>query len=49
MKSGMTFQELTKLSMEELSKQPPVTLEQARKQVEELKQKSVSRDKKMAT
>lgn len=43
----MTFQELTILSMEALSKQLPVTVEQARAQVQSLKYRGKEK-KKMA-
>jgi hypothetical protein len=36
----MTFQELTKLSMEKLSKQPPLTYEQKKAQILKVKQQS---------
>ena len=39
----MSFAERTKLSMELLSKQPPVTLEEARKQAQWLKKVSTSK------
>ena len=42
----ISFQERAKIGMEMLSKQAPVTLEQARAQVEWLKQASKSKDKK---
>ncbi|WP_189337146.1 hypothetical protein [Flavobacterium laiguense] len=42
----ISFQERAKSSMEQISKQPPVTLEEARAQVEWLKNNSVSFDKK---
>ena len=42
----MTFQELTKLSMEQLSKQPPVTLDEMRAQAQWVKEKSSSKQKK---
>lgn len=42
----ISFQERVKLAMEQLSKQSPVTLENAKKQVEFLKQKSTSKNKK---
>jgi hypothetical protein len=42
----ISFQERVKLAMEQLSKQSPVTLEKAKKQVEFLKQKSNSKNKK---
>lgn len=37
MKSGISFQELAKLQEEQLSKQLPVTLEEAREQVQKIK------------
>ena len=37
----ISFQERVKLAMEQLSKQSPVTLENAKKQAEFLKQKSI--------
>ena len=37
----ISFQERVKLAMEQLSKQSPVTLENAKKQVEFLKQKRI--------
>jgi hypothetical protein len=46
MNCKISFQERAKLSMEQLSKQPPVTLEEARAQVKWLKYNSVSLDKK---
>lgn len=42
----MSFQERAKLGMEKLSKQLPVTLEKARKQVKTLKNQSSSKNKK---
>jgi hypothetical protein len=42
----MSFQERAKLSMKQLSKQPPVSLEEARAQAERLKNSSISLDKK---
>jgi hypothetical protein len=42
----ISFQERAKLSMEQISKQEPVTLEEARAQAEWLKNNSVSLDKK---
>jgi hypothetical protein len=42
----MTFQERAKLGMEELSKQLPITLEKAIKQVQILKEQSASKIKK---
>lgn len=42
----MSFQERAKLSMEQLSKQSPVTLEEARAQAEWLKKVSKSKEKK---
>ena len=42
----ISFQERAKLGSEELSKQQPVTLTMAKKQVEFLKKKSISKNKK---
>ena len=42
----LSFAERAKLAMEILSKQPPITLEEARAQVEWLKKKSRSKIKK---
>ena len=42
----MTFGERIKLALENLSKQGPVTLEMARKQAEEVKRLSKSKNKK---
>ena len=42
----ISFQERAKLAMEQLSKQSPITLDSAKKQVELLKQKSTSKNKK---
>ncbi|MBW4362548.1 hypothetical protein [Flavobacterium taihuense] len=42
----ISFHERAKLSMEQISKQPPVTLEEARAQAEWLKNISISSDKK---
>jgi len=42
----MTFQERAKLGMEELSKQLPITLDKAKKQVKILKEQSASKNKK---
>ncbi len=42
----MSFQERTKLGMEQLSKQSPVTLAMALKQVEKLKAQSKTEHKK---
>ena len=42
----MSFQERAKLGLEQLSEQLPVTLMMARKQVEILKSKSISKNKK---
>jgi hypothetical protein len=41
MNYSISFKERVKLAMEQLSKQSPVTLEKAKKQVEFLKQKSI--------
>jgi hypothetical protein len=46
MNCKISFQERAKLSMEQISKQPPVTLEEARAQAERLKNSSISLDKK---
>jgi hypothetical protein len=46
MNCKITFKERAKLSMEQISKQPPVTLEEARAQAKWLKNNSVSLDKK---
>lgn len=46
MKLNMTFQERAKLAQEILSKQPPVTLEQARAQVEKINKRIAGKDKK---
>jgi hypothetical protein len=42
----MSFQERARLSLEQLSKQSPVTLEMARNQVQKLKAQSKSENKK---
>ena len=42
----ISFQERAKLGLEQLSKQSPVTLTMAKKQVELLKTKSISKNKK---
>ena len=42
----MSFQERAKLGLEQLSKQLPVTLKMAKKQVQQLKIQSVSKVKK---
>ena len=42
----MLFRERSKLAMEVMAKQPPVTLEQAREQVKAIKEQSVSKNKK---
>ncbi|MFN3999976.1 hypothetical protein [Algoriphagus sp.] len=42
MKSELSFYERAKLGMEQLSKQPPVTLAMARQQVQNLKTQSRS-------
>jgi hypothetical protein len=44
----ISLQERARLSMEQISKQSPVTLEQARAQVKWLKEVSKSKDKKKA-
>jgi hypothetical protein len=44
--SRMTFQERAKLGMEELTKQLPITLEKAIKQLQILKEQSASKIKK---
>ncbi|WP_314206401.1 hypothetical protein [Capnocytophaga bilenii] len=46
MNSKMSFAERAKLSMELISKQPPITLEEARAQAQWLKRVSVSKKKK---
>jgi hypothetical protein len=46
MNCKISFQKRAKLSMEQLAKQPPITLEEARAQAEWLKNNSVSLDKK---
>jgi hypothetical protein len=46
MNSNLSFKERAKLALELLSKQSPVTLEEARKQVEWLKEQSRSKNKK---
>ena len=38
MKSGITFQELAKLQKEQLSKQPPLTLEQMQESIRKVQQ-----------
>ena len=42
----ISFQERTKLGLEQLSKQSPVTLKMAKKQAQQLKTKSISKNKK---
>ncbi len=42
MKSELSFQERAKLGMEQLSKQPPITLAMARQQAQNLKSQSKS-------
>ena len=42
----MSFQERANLGLEQLSKQLPVTLEEARKQAQKLKTQSISNQKK---
>ena len=42
----MSFQERAKLGMEKLSRQLPATLENAKKQVQLLKEQSISNNKK---
>jgi len=42
----ISFKERAKIAMEQLAKQPPVTLEQARAQAERLSQASKSKEKK---
>jgi hypothetical protein len=42
----ISFQERAKLSMEQISKQPPVTLEEARAQAKWLSELSTSKEKK---
>lgn len=46
MNYNLSFQERAKLSMEQLSKQQPVTLEEAKAQVQWLKDSSISKNKK---
>lgn len=46
MNYNLSFQERAKLSMEQLSKQQPVTLEEAKAQVKWLKGSSISKNKK---
>lgn len=46
MEYNMSFEERAKLSMEQLSKQKPVTLAEARAQVKWLKDLSTSKNKK---
>jgi hypothetical protein len=46
MRSKLSFQELASLQNELLSKQSPTTLEKAKQQVQMLKKKSVSKNKK---
>lgn len=46
MNYAISFQERARLAMELLSNQPPVTLKEAKEQVEWLKVKSTSRKKK---
>jgi hypothetical protein len=43
----MTFKERAKRGLELLSKQPPITLEMAKKQVEFLKAQSMTKNKKL--
>jgi hypothetical protein len=45
MSYAMSFQERAKLGMEQLSKQPPVSLKEAREQVKWLKSKSTTKNK----
>lgn len=42
----LTFEERAKISMEQLAKQGPVTLEQARAQAKRLSENSTSKEKK---
>lgn len=49
MGSVMSFQELAKIQQEILSKQQPITLEKARKQVEMLKQMSSQKIRKQSS
>ena len=42
----MSFQERSKLGMEKLSKQSPVTLDKAKKQAQTLKEQSATKNKK---
>jgi hypothetical protein len=46
MKSNLTFQERAKLGMEQLAKQPPITLQEALAQVAFLKSTSTSKERK---
>ncbi len=46
MKPNMSFQERSRLAMEQLAKQEPVTWEQALAQVKWLKEQSTSKNKK---
>lgn len=48
MNYNISFQERARLSLEQLSKQPPITLEMARAQVKWLKEISTSKNKKKA-
>jgi hypothetical protein len=49
MSCAMSFQERAKLGMEQLSKQQPVSLKEAREQVKWLKAKSTERNRKKKT
>lgn len=44
--SILSFGERSKLGLEQLSNQPPVTLEMAREQVSKVRERSISKDKK---
>ncbi len=46
MNYNISFQERAKMGMEIISKQPPVSLEAAKKQVENLKKMSTQKNKK---
>jgi hypothetical protein len=45
----MTFQERSKLGMEKLSKQSPITLEKAKKQAQLLKEQKINFQKEQST
>ena len=46
MNYNISFQEMAKKGMEVISKQPPISLEDAKKQVEKLKKLSTQKNKK---